>query len=133
MPDLLGGQVQMAFPALSGVINQIKSGKLIALGVTSRQRSPSLRDIPTIEETGLAGYDATSWFGLMAPAGISKALVARLNAATNQVLKDAEVREQLSRQGADPLGGAPEEFAAIISKDTERWKKVVAAGGIKVE
>jgi tripartite-type tricarboxylate transporter receptor subunit TctC len=133
MPDLLGGQVQMAFPALSGVINQIKSGKLIALGVTSRQRSPSLRDIPTIEETGLAGYDATSWFGLMGPAGISKALVARLNTATNQVLKDAEVREQLSRQGADPLGGAPEEFAAIISKDTERWKKVVAAGGIKVE
>lgn len=133
MPDLLGGQVQMAFPALSGVISQIKSGKLIALGVTSRQRSPSLRDVPTIEETGLAGYDATSWFGLMAPAGISKALVARLNAVTNQVLKNAEVHEQLSRQGAEPLGGSPEEFAAIISKDTERWKKVVAAGGIKME
>lgn len=82
---------------------------------------------------GLAGYDATSWFGLIAPAGISKALVARLNAVTNQVLKDAEVREQLSRQGAEPLGGSPEEFAAIISKDTERWKKVVAVGGIKVE
>jgi tripartite-type tricarboxylate transporter receptor subunit TctC len=133
MPDLLGGQVQMAFPALSGVINQIKAGKLIALGVTSRQRSPSLRDVPTIEETGLPGYDATSWFGLMAPTGLPKPLVAKLNAAMSQVLKDAEVREQLSRQGAEPLGGSPEEFAAIISKDTERWKKVVAVGGIKVE
>jgi tripartite-type tricarboxylate transporter receptor subunit TctC len=133
MTDLLGGQIQMSFPALSGVINQIKSGKLIALGVTSRQRSASLPDVPTIEESGLAGYEATSWFGLMGPAGISKPLVARLNMVTNRVLKDAEVREQLLRQGADPLGGSSEEFAAIISKDTERWKKVVAAGGIKVE
>jgi tripartite-type tricarboxylate transporter receptor subunit TctC len=133
MSDLLGGQIQMSFPALSGVINQIKSGKLIALGVTSRQRSSSLPDIPTIEESGLAGYEATSWYGLLAPAGLSKALVTRLNAATNRVLKDADVREQLMRQGADPLGGSPEEFAAIVSKDTERWKKVVTAAGIKVE
>jgi tripartite-type tricarboxylate transporter receptor subunit TctC len=133
MSDLLGGQIQMSFPALSGVINQIKSGKLIALGVTSRQRSSSLPDIPTIEESGLAGYEATSWYGLLAPAGLSKALVTRLNAATNRVLKDGDVREQLTRQGADPLGGSPEEFAAIVSKDTERWKKVVTAAGIKVE
>ena len=70
---------------------------------------------------------------LMAPAGISKPLVARLNAATNLALRDAEVREQLSRTGAEPLGGSPEEFAATIAKDIERWKKVVAAGSIKVE
>src|SRR3981081_2451583 len=69
----------------------------------------------------------------MAPAGISRALLARLNTITNRILKDPDVREQLSRQGADPLGGSPEEFAVIISKDTERWKKVVAAGGIKGE
>lgn len=133
MADLLGGQLQMSFPALSGVITHIRSSKLIALAVTSRQRSPSLPDVPTIEESGLTGYDVSSWFGLMAPAGISKRLVLKLNTTTNQVLKDPDVREQLSRQGADPLGGSPEEFAAIISKDLQRWKKVVAAGGIKLE
>lgn len=133
MTDLLGGQLQMSFPALSGVLAHIRAGKLIPLGVTSRQRSPSLPEIPTIEETGLAGYDASSWFGLMAPAGISKTLVVKLNTTMNQVLKDADVRDQLSRQGADPLGGSPEEFAAIIAKDIQRWKKVVAAGGIKAE
>jgi tripartite-type tricarboxylate transporter receptor subunit TctC len=133
MTDLLGGQLQMSFPALSGVINHIKSGRLIALGVTSRQRSSSLPDVPTIEETGLTGYEASSWFGLLAPAGIPKPLVARLNTAINRALKDPEVREQLSRQGADPLGGPPEEFATIISRDIERWKKVVSAGGIKAE
>lgn len=133
MADLLGGQLQMSFPALSGVITHIRSSKLIALAVTSRQRSPSLPDVPTIEESGLTGYDVSSWFGLMAPAGISKRLVLKLNTTTNQVLKDPDVREQLSRQGADPLGGSPEEFAAIISKDLQRWKKVVAAGGIKPE
>lgn len=133
MTDLLGGQLQVSYPALSGVLNHIKSGKLIAIGVTSRQRSPALPDVQTIEESGLKGYEATSWFGLMAPAGIPKALLAKLNSVTNGVLRDPEVREQLARQGADPLGGSPEEFAAIIAKDTERWKKVVAAGGIKAE
>jgi tripartite-type tricarboxylate transporter receptor subunit TctC len=133
MADLLGGQLHMSFPALSGVLTHIKSGKLIALGVTSRQRSPALPDVPTIEQAGLAGYDVSSWFGLMAPSGISKRVLSRLNTITNQVLKDPEVREQLSRVGADPLGGSPQEFAAIIAKDLERWKKVVAAGGIKPE
>jgi tripartite-type tricarboxylate transporter receptor subunit TctC len=133
MGDLLGGQLHMSFPALSGVLTHIKSGKLIALGVTSSRRSTILPDVPTIEEMGLTGYDVSSWFGLMTASGVSQGLVRRLNTVINQVLKDPEVREQLSRQGADPLGGSPKEFAAIIAKDLERWKKVVAAGGIKAE
>jgi tripartite-type tricarboxylate transporter receptor subunit TctC len=133
MTDLLGGQLQMSFPALSGVLVHIKSGKLIALGVTTRRRSSSLPEVPAIEEAALAGYEASSWFGLMAPAGISKQLIVKLNTTTNQVLKDTEVRDLFSRQGADPLGGSPEEFAATISKDVEKWKKVVATGGIKAE
>jgi tripartite-type tricarboxylate transporter receptor subunit TctC len=133
MGDLLGGQLHMSFPALSGVLTHIKSGKLIALGVTSSRRSTVLPDVPTIEEMGLTGYDVSSWFGLMTASGVPQRLIRRLNTITNQVLKDPEVREQLSRQGADPLGGSPQEFAAIIAKDLERWKKVVAAGGIKPE
>jgi tripartite-type tricarboxylate transporter receptor subunit TctC len=133
MSDLLGGQLQMSFPALSGVILHIKSGKLIPLGVTSRQRSSALPDVPTIEESGLAGYEASSWFGLMGPAKMSKALVAKLNAVTNQALKESDVRDQLARQAADPLGGTPQDFADVIARDIERWKKVVAAAGIKPE
>jgi tripartite-type tricarboxylate transporter receptor subunit TctC len=133
MSDLLGGQLQFSFPALSGVLALIKAGKLTALGVTTRRRSSSLPEVPTIEEAGVPGYEARSWFGLMAPAGIPAPLVTKLNAKTNLVLKDAEVRDQLLRQGADPLGGSPEEFAAIIARDVEKWKKVVATGGIRAE
>ena len=134
MTDLLGGQqLQMSFPALSGVVSHIKAGRLIALGMTSRQRSPSFPDVPTIEEAGLPGYEASSWFGLMGPGKLPRPLVVRLNGAVNQALKDTDIREQLSRQGADPVGGTAEEFAAIVASDIERWKKVVAAGGIKPE
>lgn len=133
MTDLLGGQLQMSFPALSGVILHIKSGRLIPLGVTSRQRSFALPDVPTIEEAGLAGYEASSWFGLMGPAKLPKSLVEKLNTVTNQALKAPDVREQLARQAADPIGGTPGEFAAVIAKDIERWRKVVATGGIKAE
>ncbi len=133
MGDLLGGQLQMSFPALSGALAHIKSGKLIPLGVTSLKRTPLLPEIPTIEESGLPGYEASSWFGFMGPARLPKSLVAKLNAVTNQVLQAPDVREQLLRQGADPIGGTPEDFAAVIARDIDRWKKVIAAAGLKPE
>jgi len=133
MGELLGGQLHMSFPALSGALSHIKSGKLIPLGVTSQKRTPLLPGIPTIEESGLPGYEASSWFGLMGPAGLQKSLVAKLNTVTNQLLQAPDVREQLLRQGADPIGGTPEDFKAVIARDIERWKKVVAAAGIKPE
>jgi len=133
MTDLLGGQLQLSFPALSGAMPHIKSEKLIPLGVTSRKRTPSLPDVPAIEESGLAGYEATSWFGLMGPARLPVALVAKLNTAMNRTLKEADVRELLARQGTDPVGGTPEQFAATIAGDIARWKKVVAAAGLNAE
>lgn len=133
MIDLLSGQLQLSFPALSGAIPHIKSGKLIALGVTTRQRSALLPEIPTVAESGMPEYDVSSWFGVIGPVGIPKQVVIKLNQAIGRILKDPDVRDTLSRQGAEAVGGSPEQFAVTISAEIAKWKKLVASAGIKVE
>lgn len=131
--DLLGGQVQMMFDNMPVSLPHVKAGKLRALAVTSMKRSPALPDVPTMDEEGLKGFDATSWFGLLAPAGTPKDIVAKLNAASVKALASPEMRERLAAQGADPVGNSPEQFAAFIKSEIDKWAKIVKASGARVD
>jgi tripartite-type tricarboxylate transporter receptor subunit TctC len=133
LTDLMGGQVQVMFDNLPSSLALIKSGKLRAIAVTSLKRAPALPDVPTIAESGLPGFEASSWFGVLAPAGTPAPVVARLNAEVNKWLQSPEAREQLLAQGAAAAGGTPEQFAAHIRAETEKWAKVVKASGAKVD
>jgi len=133
LTDLIGGQVQVMFDNLPSSLPQIKAGKLRAIAVTSAERAPALPNVPTIAESGLPGFEATSWFGLVAPAGTPPAIIARINADVNQWLQSPEAREKLLAQGAAAAGGTPEQFAAYIRTETEKWARVVKASGAKVD
>ena len=131
--DLVSGQVQLMFDNLPSSIAQIRGGKLRAIAVTSAQRAPALPDIPTIAESGLPGFEATSWFGVLAPAGTPAEIVKRLNAEIDKWLQSPEAKEKLLAQGAVAAGGSAEEFAAYIRAETEKWAKVIKASGAKVD
>jgi tripartite-type tricarboxylate transporter receptor subunit TctC len=131
--DLLGGQVQMMFDNLPSSAPQITAGKLRPLGVTSKERSPTLPDVPTIAESGLPGYEALSWFGVLAPAGTPDAIVAKLQEEIAAALADPAMRERFAELGAVPVGDTPAEFADFISAETAKWAKVVQEAGIKLE
>ena len=127
--DLLGGQVTMMFDNLPSSMQHIKSGKLRAIAVTSAKRSPELPDVPTVAESGDKGFEATSWFGLCAPAGTPPAVMAKLNAAVVKLLANADVKKKLAEQGAEPHGEKPEQFAAFIRSEATKWGKVVRESG----
>ena len=133
LTDLIGGQVQIMFDNLPSALPQIKAGKLRAIAVTSLKRAPVLPDVPTISESGLPGFEASSWFGVLAPAGTPAPIVARINAEVNKWLQSAEAREKLLSQGAEAAGGSPEQFANHIRAESEKWAKVVKASGAKVD
>ena len=133
LQDLLGGQVQLMFDNLPPSLPQIKAGKLRALAVTSATRAPALPDIPTIAESGLPGFEASSWFGVLAPAGTSPAIVAKLNAEIAKWLASPEAKEKLAAVGANIAGGTPEDFARHIQAETAKWAKVVKESGAKVD
>jgi len=131
--DLLGGQVQLMFDNLPSALPHIKAGKLRALAVTSAQRAPVLPDVPTIAEAALPGFEASSWFGVLAPAGTSPAIVVKLNAEIAKWLASPEAKEKLQSQGANAAGGPPENFAKHIAAETAKWAKVVKESGAKVD
>jgi tripartite-type tricarboxylate transporter receptor subunit TctC len=133
LQDLIGGQVQLMFDNLPPSLPQIKAGKLRALGVTSATRAPALPDTPTIAESGLPGFEASSWFGILAPAGTSPAIVAKLNAEIAKWLASPEAKEKLAAVGANIAGGTPEDFARHIQAETAKWAKVVKESGAKVD
>ncbi|MDB5923404.1 MAG: hypothetical protein JWN13_2340 [Betaproteobacteria bacterium] len=133
MIDLLSGQLLLSFPDLTVAMSHIKSGKIIALAVTTRERSELMASTPTIAESGLTGYDASSWFGVIGPARIPRPVIAQLNESINRILKSQDVRDMLATQGASAVGGSAEDFAATISTEIDKWKKLVASTGIKTE
>ncbi len=131
--DLLGGQVNMMFDNMPSALPHVKAGKLRPLGVTSAKRSPAVPDVPTIAEAGVKGYEASSWFGVLAPAGTPKDIVAKLNAEIAKSLGTPEMKEKLSSQGAEPVGNTPEQFGAFIRAEIDKWAKVVKASGATVD
>jgi len=131
--DLLGGQVQIMFDNLPSALPQIKAGKLKALAVTSAQRATALPDVPTIAEAGLPGFEASSWFGLLAPAGTPKEVIVKLNTEVAKWLASPEAREKLAAQGAIAAGKTPEDFTQHIVAETAKWQKVVKESGAKVD
>jgi len=128
---LLSGEVEMNYENTLIVLSHIKSGKVRALGVTGARRSRLLPDVPTIAEGGLPGYDASGWYGLLAPAGTPADVVRRLNAEVVRILREPAVAERLSGQGADPAPSAPETFAAFIRVEIDKWARLVKAAGMK--
>ena len=131
--DLLAGQIQIMFAPAQTVMPHVQAGRLKALAVTSARRSASLPDLPTAAESGLPGYEAIGWFGLLAPAGTPTAVVAQLSADANRVLADAEVRTRMLALGAEPAGDTPAAFARFIRDDQAKWSRLMAERGIKPE
>jgi tripartite-type tricarboxylate transporter receptor subunit TctC len=129
--DLVGGQVPLAFVDLSSALPHIKAGRVKALGVASAKRSVTAPDIPTIAEGGVPGYDAVGWFGLFAPAGTPPAIIARLNAETRRIMALPEIREKALAVGTEPDTDTPQEFAAFIRSEIDKWGRVVKASGVK--
>ncbi|OZI77529.1 Bug family tripartite tricarboxylate transporter substrate binding protein [Bordetella genomosp. 12] len=133
MADLLGGQVDYMFDSVTSAKPHIQSGKLKALGVTTRQRSSALPDVPTLAEAGVPGYELLPWFGAFAPAGTPPAVVARLNDAMRQAMADPKVRETLNAIGAEPIGSRPEQLSAHLAKETDLWARLVKERNIKIQ
>jgi len=133
LTDVIGGNVELYMSSVPTLLGQIKQGKLRALAVSSTKRVDDLPNVPTINESGYAGFNAVTWFGLLAPAGTPKDVVARMNAEFNKALQQAELRKKLGDEGADPAGGTPEQFASLIRDDIVRWGKVVKESGVKVD
>lgn len=133
MVDLAGGRLQLGFPSIPASIAHVKAGRLHALGVTPRQRSSAMPDVPTLEEAGVNGYEVAGWYGVLGPARIPKRIVVRLNEEIVTMLNDPPLRDSLARSGADPFPSTPEEFRKILSEDIVKWAKVVKAAGVKAE
>ena len=130
MVDLLGGQIPMMFENLPGAAPQVRAGKLRLLAVTSAKRSPAFPDTPAVSET-IPGFEVVAWFALFAPAGTPAAIVQRMNAESDRILQQADVREKIAQAGSEPVGGTPEAFARFLADDIAKWRRVIPAAGIK--
>ncbi len=133
IPDLLGGHIVAMIPSTASVLALVKAGKLRALAVTSRARTSSAPDVPTMTEAGVPDYEASSWYGLLAPANTPRAIVTRLSSEIAQIVKMNDVRERLVPQGLDPVGSTPAEFAVTINDELTKWARVIKAAGLKPE
>lgn len=131
--DLLGGQIQSMISGMASTLPHVKTGKLRALATTGAKRAPATPEVPTIAESGFPKFEATSWFGVLAPAGTPRPIVLRLNAEIVRVLKVPEVKERLETVGFELIGSTPEAFAVYMRSEIEKWSKVVKASGIKAE
>lgn len=131
LADLLAGNISMMFVDVLSAMPHVKAGKLKLIAVTGLQRSASVPDHPTLNESGLPGFNGSSWLGLVAPAGTPKDIVARLHASAHRILNSPEVREKFVAQGVEPVGSTPEQFAAFIDSEIPRWAEAARAAGIK--
>ncbi|MEI6484138.1 MAG: tripartite tricarboxylate transporter substrate binding protein [Betaproteobacteria bacterium] len=131
--DTIAGNVQLIFGSVSTTLQHVKSGRLRALAVTTAKRIPAAPEVPTVAEAGVPGYEVVLWHGLVAPKGVPKAIVDKLNAAANEALTAKDTADLLASDGVSPAGGTPEQFQATIKTDIERWRKVVQQANVKVE
>jgi tripartite-type tricarboxylate transporter receptor subunit TctC len=130
---ILGGQVPFMFATTIGILPRVRSGQLRALGVSSAKRIAAAPELPTVSEAGLPGFDVVAWFGLFVPAATPRAVVERLSSETRSALAGAEVRKRLIDLGAEPLGSTPDEFAAYVAAEFQRWGRLAKEAGIRVE
>ena len=131
--DLLGGQVNYMFDSITSARPHIESGKLRALGVTTAKRSKTLPNVPTLAEAGLPGYEVSPWFAVFMPAATPKDIVAKVNAALLEAMKDPDVVKRFETIGAEPVGSTPEEMAQHLARESERWTKLIQERGIKLD
>ena len=129
--DTVAGRVQMFFSTIPAALPHLKSGKLRALAVTSKHRVEMVPDVPTVDESGLPGFEVVGWFGIFAPTGTPKTVIVKLNESINVVLKMPDIRERLARQGLIPGGGSPEDLRDLLSADLSKWGKLIKEIGIK--
>ena len=133
MPALLGGEVALSFATVVSALPHVKAGKLRALAVTSARRTPAAPEYPTVAESGLPGYEAVAWYGVLAPAGTPREIVARLNTEIVRALSLADVQQLLLAQGAEPVSDTPAEFAAIMRADIAKWGELIRKANIRAE
>ena len=131
--DVLGGQVEMMFDAVTTMTDQVKAGKVKALATTGRQRSDVMPDVPTVSEAGVPGYEATIWLGVMAPKNTPKAIIEKLNEAISQIVAQADVKQAWSKQGAVPMVMNPVQFDKYLNDDIAKWAHVIKSANIKLD
>ena len=131
--DLIAGQVHLNFDSVPPIINHVKSGRLRAIAVTSEKRFSLLPDIPSVSEGGVPGFDMSTWWGLVAPGGVSKEVIAKLHGETAKLLKQPDAREKIANVGAETVGNSPEEFAAFIRSERVKYAKLVKDANIKLD
>jgi tripartite-type tricarboxylate transporter receptor subunit TctC len=130
LTDALGGHVHMVFAGVPVVLPHAESGRLRAVGISTLRRSPAMPAVPTFDESGVTGYEATNWFGLLAPAKTPREAVARLNTAADAVVRSEEIRSRFTREGLEPVGGSPESFGVFLREEIEKYAAVIKAAGI---
>lgn len=133
LSDLLAGQVQLMFDLVLTATPHVKSGAARAIATTGMRRSSVLPEVPTVAESGVAGYEVSAWFGIFGPAGLPGPVLSRLNTETVKAMQAPDLRERLARQGTEPLSSTPEQFAAHVRDEVAKWAKVVKSSGMKVE
>jgi tripartite-type tricarboxylate transporter receptor subunit TctC len=133
VPAVMAGEVQLMFSSLPGAITAIRSGRIVPVAVTSAKRSNAAPDIPTVSESGVPGFEASSWFGILAPAGTPKSIIARLNAEALKVVRMKEIQESMIRQGMDPTGTTPAEFDDYLRSEIAKWTRVAREANIKAD
>ena len=131
--DVMGGQVQMMFDAVTTMAPLVRNGQLKAIATTGNVRSAVLPTVPTVSEAGVPGYEATIWLGIMAPTGTPKPIVDKLNAEINKIISRAEINEGWAKQGATAMNMNPEQFGRYLRDDIEKWAKIVKISGATVE
>jgi tripartite-type tricarboxylate transporter receptor subunit TctC len=128
--DILGGHVEMNFSGVPALVPHIQSGRLRAIAIGSRKRFPAIPEVPTFDESGLKGYEATTWFGLMAPAKTPREIIARWNTEVDKILKSSELRERFINDGLEPMGGTTDGFGRFIRSEIDKYAKVIKAAGV---
>jgi tripartite-type tricarboxylate transporter receptor subunit TctC len=131
--DLIAGRVQLMFESLNSISSFAKSGQVRPIAVTADHRSPAFPDVPTVAESGVPGYAAPSWSGVVGPTGLPKPITDKLNAASNKAIQSEMFKSRIEQIGDDVAGGTPDEFAAFIASESKKWGEVIERAGIRIE